>query len=439
VSSTVGSPALALLTTVFGIVMVLAAREFRAVAMLSIRLGFQAQATSAAMLHAKEAAEAANLAKSQFLATMSHEIRTPMNGVLGALDALRRSELGAKQRQLVKAAASSGESLMAMLNDLLDHSKMEAGKLTLLPAPASLQAITASVVNLFRANAERKGLGLRCDIDGSVIDHVICDSQRLKQVLNNLVGNAIKFTEHGQVTLRLSAKPAAAGRAGILFEVRDTGIGLAPEASQYLFQPFHQIDQSVRRSQGGTGLGLAISQRIVEAMGGHIELSSSPGKGSCFYFELCFDIDRCPVQQLASVPVSDSALGGLSMPPERPGAVMVVEDNMVNRLIAREMLQSMGLEVFEVENGAQALEQIGRRPVDIVLMDCQMPVMDGYSATKYIREREQRLGLPNVPIVALTANALDDDTEQALRVGMNAHLVKPYTRRQLYDLLSRWL
>ncbi len=430
----VQSMPLAVLAVVFGITMWRATRDFRDIAQRAMRHSLEVDEANASLVRAKEAAEAANVAKSQFLATMSHEIRTPMNGVLGALDLLRQTEMDNRQRRLVKTAAASGESLMDILNDVLDHSKIEAGKLVLSLTPMSLHAVAASATGLFRANAENRGLAISHRIDPDVPDAVLGDAPRLKQVLLNLLGNGLKFTEMGGVTLHMSVRSVAAQRVSVCFEVADTGIGIPAEAQDAVFQPFHQVDSTRSRLRGGTGLGLAISQRIVQSMGGTITLNSGLGQGSVFSFTLDFAL-------AANLPPAsqDSDFGALVQEAPIHGVVLLVEDNIVNRMIGTEMLQSLGATVLEAEDGAMALTVLESQHVDLVLMDIQMPVMDGYAAAQHTRERELRLRLPRIPILALTANAFDEDAAQARAAGMDGHLAKPYSRVQLAELLRRWL
>jgi len=431
----VRSFSLVALAVIFGVTVFRASQELKAAAIRGIRHSQEADAANVLLQRSKEAAEAANVAKSQFLATMSHEIRTPMNGVLGALDLLRHSGLSQSQRDLVKTAASSGSSLMAILNDVLDHSKIEAGKLTLSKAPLSVGTLASSVISLFQGNADRKGLDLSLLRDPDLDIWVIADGQRLKQVLLNLVGNAIKFTERGRVVLFIKQHQVVAGMTRVRFAVSDTGIGMTTETVAQLFQPFQQADGSRSRRQGGTGLGLAISQRIVQAMGSHIDVRTTPGQGTEFSFELTLDIDQSPVHMAPT----DSSMGGLDSDSDLSGTVLVVEDNDVNRMIAREVLQSLGLDVVEASDGHEAISTLERRHVDVVLMDCQMPVMDGYAATREIRRREAQAGARRVPILALTADAFAEDALRARESGMDGHLAKPYRREQLRDLLRKSL
>ncbi|MBZ8138756.1 hybrid sensor histidine kinase/response regulator [Rubrivivax gelatinosus] len=428
---------LALLAPIYGLAMLNAARELRLTIAESLRRGLEAEAANVSLQRAKQAADAASISKSQFLATMSHEMRTPMNGILGALDLMRDTPLDKRQRSLVRTAVASGESLLCIIDDVLDHSTIESGKLKLGPAPMSVHAVAASAAALLRSTAEQRGLKVELQIAPEVPDAVIGDASRLKQVLLNLIGNGIKFTERGGVTLRLTPAAAPEGRRGVHFEVADTGIGIPADAIARLFQPFSQVDATRSRSHGGTGLGLAISQRIIEAMGGHIGVESTEGRGSSFGFTLALPPAPEPVP--LHPPMLDSGLMPLAPAPALHGRVLLVEDNPVNRLIAAEMLKTFSLDVVEAEDGQQALERIDREHFDLVLMDIQMPVLDGYAATQRIREREARLRLARVPIVALTANAFDEDAAQSLAVGMDAHLSKPYSREQLRTLLKQWL
>ena len=430
----VQSVPMAVLALLTGATMLRATREFREVNLASMRDRQAAEHTRRSLERAVEEARAADAAKSQFLATMSHEIRTPMNGVLGAMDLLKETALDGRQRRLVRTAAQSGESLMEILNDVLDHSKIEAGKLVLAPSPTSLHSVAMSAAALFRARAETKGLTLALQIDPEVPDGVVTDGPRLKQVLLNLLSNAVKFTERGGITLRLALQASEPSAARVRIEVQDTGVGIPAGELDRVFQPFTQFGGTRSRLSGGTGLGLSISQRIIEALGGRIEVSSRVGGGSCFWFTLFL-----PLAPETPPRPSDSDFAALDSADRMEGVVLLVEDNEVNRLIGSEMLRSFGLDVKLANDGQQALQVLEQHRVDLVLMDIGMPVLDGHEATRRLREREQRLKLPRVPVVALTAYAFESDAAKALDAGMDAHLAKPYSREQLKELVQRWL
>jgi signal transduction histidine kinase len=430
----VQSVPMAVLALLTGATMLRATREFREVNLASLRDRQAADQTRRSLERAVEEARAADAAKSQFLATMSHEIRTPMNGVLGAMDLLKETPLDGRQRRLVRTAAQSGESLMEILNDVLDHSKIEAGKLVLAPSPTSLHSVAMSAAALFRARAETKGLTLRLQIDDEVPDGVVTDGPRLKQVLLNLLSNAVKFTERGGITLKLAMQAREPHAARVRFEVQDSGIGIPAAELDRVFQPFTQFGGTRSRLSGGTGLGLSISQRIIEALGGRIEVTSRVGGGSSFWFTLFL-----PLAPEAPPRPSDSDFAGLDGADRLDGVVLLVEDNEVNRLIGTEMLRSFGLDVKVAHDGQQALQLLEQHRVDLVLMDIGMPVLDGHEATRRLREREQRLTLPRVPVVALTAYAFESDAAKALDAGMDAHLAKPYSREQLKEIVQRWL
>jgi len=425
---------LAVLSVLFGLTMLRATREFRNINLASLRDRQAADESRRSLERAVEEARAADAAKSQFLATMSHEIRTPMNGVLGAMDLLKETPLDQRQRRLVRTAAQSGESLMEILNDVLDHSKIEAGKLVLAQSPTSLHSVAMSAAALFRARAETKSLALMLDIEPDVPDGVLADGPRLKQVLLNLLSNAVKFTERGGITLRLALQSREPNAVRVRLEVQDTGVGIQAEELERVFLPFTQFGGTRARLSGGTGLGLSISQRIIEAMGGRIEVTSRVGAGSNFWFTLFLPL----APEMPPRPV-DSDFAGLDGSDHLEGVVMLVEDNEVNRLIGTEMLRSFGLDVKVAYDGAQALQLLEQHRVDLVLMDIGMPVLDGHEATRQLRERETRLKLPRVPVVALTAYAFESDAAKALDAGMDAHIAKPYSRERLREIVQRWL
>jgi signal transduction histidine kinase/ActR/RegA family two-component response regulator len=391
--------------------------------------------TEAQLLIAKDAAEQASRAKSRFLANMSHEIRTPMNGVLGMTELLQRTELTAKQRQYATTAERSARALLGVINDVLDFSKIEAGRVELESVPFSVHAVAQDVVDLFRESARAKGIRLSCAVDAALPEELSGDPTRLRQVLVNLVGNAVKFTDSGEVRLRVAnCEARRRGTCGVQVEVVDTGIGMNEEAKRELFRPFSQAESATTRRFGGTGLGLAISQHLVVLMGGSIEVESRAGEGSTFRFRVALPMVETKAE--AGAAATDGSARHIS----RGCSVLLVEDNAVNRLVAEAMLEQAGCVVRHAATGAEALLVMEREPIDLVLMDCQMPVMDGFEATRRLREREMAVGAEaRLPVVALTANAIQGDREACLAAGMDDYLAKPFSRDALLRVLARWL
>jgi signal transduction histidine kinase/ActR/RegA family two-component response regulator len=401
--------------------------------------------TSEQLLAARDAAESANRAKSEFLANMSHEMRTPLNSIIGGTEFLEGAVLSPEQQRCLEMIRHAGDSLLVQVNDLIDLARIEAGQLELVMKEFNLLDTLEATILMMRLDAQQKGLEFSFSAAADIPHFVTGDQARLQQVLVNLIANAIKFTDRGgRVSVTAQRGQSEPGSVEVYFAVRDTGIGIERDKLQVIFETFVQADSSITRRFGGSGLGLAISRRLVEAMGGGIVVESQPGVGSSFTFRIRFllaeNVAGAPKERNGSSgPCYDSRIAAAADDPEARPRVLLVDDSLENRELMRLLLARQPLVIDEAGDGREALELFEQKRYSLILMDIQMPVMDGYSATRMMREAEQRSGWRRTPIVALTAHAYEDDVRKCREAGCDDHIAKPFKKKTLLQCLAHYL